>query len=125
MRFTIKTKLALTFTILTLLSCVMAGLAIMNLSSLNSQISDIVNGPSAQVQNSDDIEINALYMIRAEKNMIMDSDAAPDQRGTSRDERLPSEGYRSRRACEEGRHRGPPQTKLEEFMTAWRELMAV
>ncbi len=71
MRFTIKTKLALTFTVLTLLSCVMAGLAIINLSSLNAQIDEIVNGPSAQVQNADDIEINSLYMIRAEKNLIL------------------------------------------------------
>ncbi len=76
MRFTIKTKLALTFTILTILSCVMAGLAVVNLSNLNSQIGDIVTGPSAQVQHSDDIEINTLYMIRAEKNMIMDTNAA-------------------------------------------------
>lgn len=75
MRFTIKTKLALTFAVLTLLSCVMAGLAIMNLSSLNSSIAKMIAGPVKQIQLIGSLQNALNNMARAEKNAALTNDA--------------------------------------------------
>ena len=74
MRFTIKLKLALAFTLLILLSSGMSVMAIMNLSSLNSAISDIIAGPAKNLQNSSDLSDAVLNDIRAQKNAILNTD---------------------------------------------------
>lgn len=124
MRFTIKTKLALTFTVLTLLSSVMAGLAIMNLSTLNSQISDIVNGPSAQVQHADDIEINVLHMLHAEKNAIASTKTSDV---TSSEAEVKDYRQKVLEAAEQTKKIGSAAAKasIEKFLSAWREWMPV
>ncbi|WP_423415902.1 methyl-accepting chemotaxis protein [Hyphomicrobium sp. B1] len=124
MRFTIKTKLAVAFTIVTLLSCVMAGLGIYQLSLLNSQVTQIVEGPAAQVQHADDIEISALYMIRAEKNIIAETDL---QKLAAMREELNKYRQKVLDAAEQVKRVAGPEVKekLAQFDAAWREWVPV
>ncbi|MDH6269262.1 methyl-accepting chemotaxis protein [Rhizobium sp. SG_E_25_P2] len=79
MRFTIKAKLATAFSLVILLTGVMAFMAIVNLSSLNTAITDIIQGPAANLRNSSDLSDAVLYSIRAEKNAIINTDPAKIQ----------------------------------------------
>jgi len=76
MRFTIKLKLALVFAAVILLSGSMAGLAIYDLSSLNSAVTEMVNGPIADLDSV--VELNDTFngTVRAEKNAILNTDAS-------------------------------------------------
>jgi methyl-accepting chemotaxis protein len=74
MRFTIKLKLTLAFTLIIMMSCAMATLAIINLSSLNSAITDIIAGPATNLRNSSDLSDAVLYSVRDEKNAIINTD---------------------------------------------------
>ena len=74
MRFTIKTKLAVSFAFLSVLSAVMAGIAIYNLSSLNRQISEIIAGPVKQLQILSDLRNSVNIISRSEKNAAMATD---------------------------------------------------
>ncbi|MGV3551036.1 HAMP domain-containing methyl-accepting chemotaxis protein [Rhizobium sp.] len=76
MRITIKTKLGLAFGFLILLSGAMAMLAISNLSNLNSAITDIIQGPAANLRNSSDLSDAVMKAIRSEKNIALNSDAS-------------------------------------------------
>ena len=71
MRFTIKLKLAMTLSVIVLLTGVMAWLGISNLGSLHHAISDVIAGPAKLVQMSGTIEGNVLRIVRAEKNMLL------------------------------------------------------
>ena len=75
MRFTIKLKLALAFGLMILLSAGMSTLAITKLSSLNSAISVIVDGPAANLRNSGDLATAVLNAIRMEKNVVISTDS--------------------------------------------------
>ncbi|WP_244483881.1 methyl-accepting chemotaxis protein, partial [Devosia sp. Leaf64] len=79
MRFTIKLKLGLAFTAVILVSGAMAAFSISNLSSLNGAITQIVQGPAANLKDSNDLANAVLMAIRAEKNVIMNSDATQIQ----------------------------------------------
>ncbi|MCA2409962.1 HAMP domain-containing protein [Rhizobium leguminosarum bv. viciae 248] len=74
MRLTIKLKLGLAFAFVILLAVGMASLAISNLSSLNSAITDIVAGPAQNLLNSSGLSDAVSASIRAEKNAIMNTD---------------------------------------------------
>ncbi|MGM4985129.1 MULTISPECIES: methyl-accepting chemotaxis protein [Rhizobium] len=74
MRFTIKFKLAFAFGLLIVLSTGMSVLAIMSLSSLNSAITNIIQGPAASLRNSGDLSSAVLDAIRNEKNAILNND---------------------------------------------------
>ncbi|MCM2294806.1 MCP four helix bundle domain-containing protein, partial [Allorhizobium sp. BGMRC 0089] len=76
MRFTIKMKLVLGFGLLIVLSGIMATLSISNLSSLNSAITRIVQGPSANLKNSAGLATNLLNAVRNEKNVVLETDPA-------------------------------------------------
>ncbi|MET0360041.1 MAG: HAMP domain-containing protein, partial [Pararhizobium sp.] len=76
MRMTIKLKLAGAFGFLILLSCGMAALAIVNLSSLNGAITDIIQGPAANLRDSSDLSDAVLTSIQQEKNAIINTDAS-------------------------------------------------
>jgi methyl-accepting chemotaxis protein len=76
MRFTIKLKLTLIFGLILLAMSGMATLAITNLSSLNSAITDIVDGPAENLRNSSDLSDTVYISIRAEKNAILNTDPA-------------------------------------------------
>jgi methyl-accepting chemotaxis protein len=71
MRATIKLKLAVNFTILTLLAAVVAWLGISSLSSLNSEITNLVNGPVTRLQRADELKASIVEIVPEEKNMIL------------------------------------------------------
>jgi methyl-accepting chemotaxis protein len=73
MRFTIKLKLALAFGLLVLLSGGMSVMAIVNLSSLNSAITGIIQGPAASLRGSGDLSDAVLIAISNEKNAILNT----------------------------------------------------
>jgi methyl-accepting chemotaxis protein len=75
MRFTIKLKLTLAFGFLILLSSVTVIVAIMNLASLNSAVTNIVQGPATNLRISSDMSTAILNAIRDEKNVVISTDA--------------------------------------------------
>ncbi|UNK40885.1 methyl-accepting chemotaxis protein (plasmid) [Shinella sp. H4-D48] len=79
MRFTIKLKLAIAFGVIIAMTCGMAAMSIMNLSSLNAAITDIIKGPTANLRNSGDLSQAVLTAIREEKNAVLNTDAAQIQ----------------------------------------------
>jgi methyl-accepting chemotaxis protein len=76
MRFTIKLKLILAFALLIIMAGAMATLAITRLSSLNSAITDIVQGPARNLQISSDLSDAVLKAIGSEKNATLNQDVA-------------------------------------------------
>ena len=76
MRLTIKLKLGLVFAFIVFMTCAMAGLAIYNLSSLNGAITVMVDGPVANLRDSSDLSDAVYGSIRAEKDSILNTDAA-------------------------------------------------
>ncbi|TCL69752.1 methyl-accepting chemotaxis protein [Rhizobium sp. BK251] len=76
MRFTIKLKLSLVFSLIVALSCAMAGLSIYDLSSLNDEISLMVTGPVANLRNTSELSDAVLRSIEAEKDAIISTDAS-------------------------------------------------
>jgi methyl-accepting chemotaxis protein len=79
MRFTIKLKLGLAFGLIILMTCGMATLAISSLSGLNTAITDIVQGPAANLKNSSDLSDSVYKSVRAEKNVILNEDPSQIQ----------------------------------------------
>ncbi len=71
---TIKLKLGIAFALIILMTCGMATLAIVNLSSLNLAITEIIQGPAANLQSSSDLSDTVYQSIRAEKNAILNTD---------------------------------------------------
>ncbi|MGA1803802.1 HAMP domain-containing methyl-accepting chemotaxis protein [Rhizobium sp. HT1-10] len=76
MRLTIKLKLSLVFAFIVLLTCAMAGLSIYNLSSLNTDISEMVAGPVTNLRDSGALSDAVLRSIRSEKDAIINTDPA-------------------------------------------------
>ena len=76
MRFTIKLKLALAFGFVIVLLIGSAIYGIMNLSSLNDSISDLIAGPAARLEAAEELNINMLELVRDQKNIITASNPA-------------------------------------------------
>ncbi len=74
MRFTIKSKLATAFALVVLLSCASAVLGIVNLASLNSDITMMVKGPVAAVQISGNMESEIFQLVAMQNNIVMNTD---------------------------------------------------
>jgi methyl-accepting chemotaxis protein len=74
MRFTIKLKLGLAFGVITLLAAVMAGLGVSELSSLNTAITNLMNGPVTQARIANNLVDDVNAVLRNEKNLIMTTD---------------------------------------------------
>ncbi len=74
MRFTIKLKLALSFAVIIALVGGMATLAITNLSSLNSAITEMIAGPVNDLNNIRQLSASYNAGVRAEKNSILSND---------------------------------------------------
>jgi methyl-accepting chemotaxis protein len=70
MRFTIKLKLAMAFGFVIVLLIGSAVYGIMSLSSLNDAISNLIAGPAAKLEAADELNINALELVRDQKNII-------------------------------------------------------
>ena len=77
MRFTIRLKLGLTFATIIALSVVASFLGISGLNALNSSMRQLVAGPVERMQIGEEMFIDLLQVLRAEKNMILYP--APDQ----------------------------------------------
>ena len=71
MRLTVKTKLALAFASIIVLSAATAALGITSLGSLNATTDAMIKGPSQKLQWTQDERINLLELIRAEKNLTL------------------------------------------------------
>jgi methyl-accepting chemotaxis protein len=69
MRITVKTKLALAFSLIILLSATTAWVGINNLSSLNSTLDNMLRGPMQRVIVSQELSEQLLAIVRAEKNL--------------------------------------------------------
>ena len=76
MRITIKAKLGAAFGFVILLTAAMAGLAVSDLSSLNTAVTNLVNGPTADLENIRVLTNEFNAVVRNEKNAIMTSDPA-------------------------------------------------
>ncbi|KRA96740.1 chemotaxis protein [Devosia sp. Root685] len=76
MRFTIKLKLGLAFAAVILISGLMTAFSISNLGSLNDAITRLVDGPAANLRESNDLANAVLLATRAEKNLIMNGNAS-------------------------------------------------
>jgi methyl-accepting chemotaxis protein len=76
MRFTIKLKLGLAFALIVVMCATMAVLAIVNLSSLNNDISDMVKGPFASVTISGDMATKVMNDVKVEKDLVLSNDPA-------------------------------------------------
>ena len=76
MRMTIKLKLSLVFATIILLAGAMATMAILNLSSLNSAINQMVEEPVADMNNVAKLSEIFNGIVRAEKNSILTTDRA-------------------------------------------------
>ncbi|MGV3574076.1 MAG: methyl-accepting chemotaxis protein [Devosia sp.] len=79
MRFTIKLKLGLAFAAVILISGLMTAFSISNLGSLNDAITRLVDGPAANLKESNDLANAVLLATRAEKNLIMNGNASEIQ----------------------------------------------
>jgi methyl-accepting chemotaxis protein len=75
MRFTIKLKLALAFTFVIALAGAMGTLAISNLSTLNTAIAALVQGPAEDLNNIRSLSVAYLTGLRMEKNVILSANA--------------------------------------------------
>jgi methyl-accepting chemotaxis protein len=73
-RFTIKMKLGLAFTVIILLSGTTAAISAYSLSRLNSALVDLVNGPAKRSEKSLEAQSNFLASVRLQKNFIMTKD---------------------------------------------------
>jgi methyl-accepting chemotaxis protein len=74
MRLTIKAKLAAAFTLLVVLTGAMASVAIYDLNSLNDDITDMVQGPVAELSVASDLSESVLNSLEAEKNVVLNAD---------------------------------------------------
>jgi methyl-accepting chemotaxis protein len=70
MRLTIKAKLVGAFAFIILMLIGTAGYAIMSLSSFNDQISNVLEGPAARLELTQEVNISALELIREQKNLL-------------------------------------------------------
>ncbi len=71
MRATIKLKLGLAFAAVIVLSAISAGLGIRSLGTLDTEMDAIVQGPVQRMQMADELFIDMLQALRAEKNLIL------------------------------------------------------
>jgi methyl-accepting chemotaxis protein len=70
MRLTIKAKLVGAFTFIILMLIGTAGYGIMSLSSFNDQISNVLEGPAARLELTQEVQVSILEIIREQKNLL-------------------------------------------------------
>ena len=79
MRATIKLKLGVTFGVLIVMLFAVVLVATSRLSTLNTAITDIINGPAKGVELSLTIDTELSKLLRAEKNILLTEDAQLNQ----------------------------------------------
>ncbi|MCF3638632.1 methyl-accepting chemotaxis protein [Rhizobium sp. TRM95111] len=80
MRFTIKLKLFLAFGFMLAVLIGTAGYGIMSLGSLNTTLSDVLNGPAERLKLAQQLSNLQLQQIRQQKNMLSAANAAESNR---------------------------------------------
>jgi methyl-accepting chemotaxis protein len=80
MRFTIKLKLALAFGAVIALLLVATVLSVINLASINRGMNNVLTGPVAKELAVRDLNVLLLSTVRAEKNLMLSSTAAENQK---------------------------------------------
>ncbi|HUI95539.1 MAG TPA: methyl-accepting chemotaxis protein [Xanthobacteraceae bacterium] len=80
MRFTVKLKLGLAFGLITVLAGAMAWLSLQGLARVDAALEDIVNGQAVKQDLAQDLTINLLRIVRAEKNMVLADTAEQAER---------------------------------------------
>ncbi|HWT98364.1 MAG TPA: methyl-accepting chemotaxis protein, partial [Terriglobales bacterium] len=124
MRLTIKAKLGITFTVVIILSAVMAGFGISGLASLRDSVDNLVDGPAKKVELAEDISFKMASMVGTEKDMIM---ADNEQQVAEFSGKLPKmrqdlldqESQLHDLSSDEGRQ------KLSSFMNIWQQWLPV
>ncbi len=79
MRFTIKLKLGLSFGLIILLLTCAAGYAVMGLATMNNTMTALISGLVAKIQLADAVSMKLLDINRAEKDIILETDAGKMQ----------------------------------------------
>src|SRR4051794_30530783 len=80
MRFSIKAKLAVTFGAVLLISAVVGLLAIRDMATLNTAITNLIDGPTERAQLGLQLETAFGHLARAEKDLILsDNDQMMDR----------------------------------------------
>jgi methyl-accepting chemotaxis protein len=124
MRVTIKLKLAIAFGLLILLSTGMSVMAILNLSSLNTAITDIIQGPATNLRNSSNLSDAVLNAISSEKNAVLNTD--PKLIEVFVQEVATNQGKIQTLAAEIAKDRDPQiNAKIQQFLglvPAWKKL---
>jgi methyl-accepting chemotaxis protein len=70
MRLTIRAKLVGAFSFIILMLIGTAGYGIMSLSAFNDEISNVLEGPAARLELTQEVNISALEVIREQKNLL-------------------------------------------------------
>jgi methyl-accepting chemotaxis protein len=76
MRLTIKLKLGLAFGLVIVLMIAATGYGLSSISHLNDAMTGLINGPVARLKLAGDVRTGILQFVRAEKNIILESDLA-------------------------------------------------
>jgi methyl-accepting chemotaxis protein len=74
MRFTIKLKLGLAFGLVAVMLLGSSYYGISSLSTLNTAITDLIKGPVERVKAANKTQADLLNFVRAEKNIIIETD---------------------------------------------------
>ncbi|HVI88277.1 MAG TPA: methyl-accepting chemotaxis protein [Dongiaceae bacterium] len=124
MRLTIKAKLGITFTVVIVLSAVMAAFGISGLATLRDSVDNLVDGPAQKVELAENISFKMASMVGTEKDMIMadNEQQVADFSGRlpkMRQDLLEQESKLHDLSSEEGRQ------KLSNFMNIWQQWLPV
>jgi len=80
MRFTIKAKLAVAFSLVILLAIALGVLAVRDMGEINAAINQLIDGPAERVKLGTELETHFANLAKAEKNlMLADSDQLMDR----------------------------------------------
>ena len=124
MRLTIKLKVGLAFGAVVVMAAAMAALAIANLSSLNTDITNMVRGPVASVNYAGDMSTKVMELVKLEKDLTMNTDpvqiAAFDRRLLATRQEVLDEREKLLAVAD-------PQTKakVDEFYAQWQAWIPV
>jgi methyl-accepting chemotaxis protein len=124
MRFTIKMKLGMAFVLIVAMSIAMAALAIVNLSSLDANINEMIHGPIYRIQLSAQLNQSLQTLVETEKDGVINTDAALINTYASlllqdRQRVLDDEAKLDAVATP------PTKAKLGDFMDEWRRWMPI
>jgi methyl-accepting chemotaxis protein len=118
MRATIKMKLGVTFAIILILLAVVVGVSLTRLSTLNTAITDLINGPAARLDRAQQMQSTFGNLARNERSMTMTNDV---QTVKELDEKATAAVSSFERLLDEADAKAVPETKqtLREIRAAF------